>query len=50
MGIIKNKTLLAYLTKDSMSIIEIKIQDPKAEELPSELKNRLFVSKKSTTL
>jgi len=29
---------------------DIKLQDPKIEELPNELKNRLFVSKKAVTL
>jgi hypothetical protein len=33
-----------------MSTFEIKIQDPKSEQLPVDLKNRLFVSKKALTL
>jgi len=33
-----------------MSTFEIKIQEPKSEQLPVELKNRLFVSKKVVTL
>jgi len=33
-----------------MSKIEINLGAPKIEELPSELKNRLFISKKEMTL
>jgi len=33
-----------------MSTFEIKLEAPKSEELPSELKNRLFISKKEKTL
>ena len=33
-----------------MSTFEIKLQEPKNEELPTELKNRLFISKKAPTL
>merc|ERR1711977_61688 len=36
--------------KAHMSTFEIKLEAPKAEELPSELKNRLFISKKEVTL
>ena len=32
-----------------MSSFEIKIQEKKSEELPSQLKNRLFISKKTLT-
>merc|ERR1711939_1165682 len=47
MGIIKNTTVYLQI---SMSTFEIQLQAPKSEELPSELKNRLFISKKEVTL
>jgi len=49
MGIIKNHNP-KYLQKHTMSTFEIQLEAPKAEELPSELKNRLFISKKEVTL
>jgi len=48
MGIIKNNKP-NYLQKN-MSTFEIKLEAPKSEALPDELKNRLFISKKEVTL
>jgi len=33
-----------------MSTFEIKLEAPKSEQLPEQLKNRLFISKKAPTL
>merc|ERR1711998_554962 len=53
MGIIKsnNSRISAKETMSASHVtFDIKIQDPKSEELPNDLKTRLFVSKKSKTL
>jgi len=36
-------------SENKIDTFEIKLQDPKSKELPSDLKNRLFVSKKTMT-
>jgi len=52
MGILKQKTTSRITMMQSeykIETFEIKLQDPKSKELPTDLKNRLFVSKKTMT-